>query len=226
MLGEACEAYQSTIQCGDVDAVVDLFDALLQRAELLEQGDYVKEAIAAYNSFIDMFVVMAGSDELPILEGLAVSFQRRAQLQKGVVKIDKTIKDLDEAIALQTRIAVNLIESLREKDECECGRRHDDHECDHERDHECDHCGCGCESCGEAGRKFLVEKWVNDNFRTLTECLYERAVLYLEKKKLANVSGCCDAARKIEERYREVLRDDEKLDMEFADQLRDLSFAL
>ena len=110
MLGEACEAYQSTIQCGDVDAVVDLFDALLQRAELLEQGDYVKEAIAAYNSFIDMFVVMAGSDELPILEGLAVSFQRRAQLQKGVVKIDKTIKDLDEAIALQTRIAVNLIE--------------------------------------------------------------------------------------------------------------------
>lgn len=223
-LGEACQAFDSAVKCGEVDAVVDLFDATLQRADLLWGSDHKKEALAVYETFIETFDVLANSDELPMLEGLAVAYQRRAQIQKGVVKIDKTINDLAMAINLQTKIADDLIESLREKHECEheceCEHDHDHERCEHE------HCGCGCGGCGEAERKFLVEKWVDDNFRALTECFYEQAVLYLEKRKLDYVSGCCDAARKIEERYREVLRDDEKLDMEFADQLRDLSYAL
>ncbi len=220
-LTEACRAYESVVGCGETDAIVDLFDATMQRAELLLRAEREKEALAIYDYVVDTYKDFGDSDELPLLEGLAVAYQRRAQLRKKQVKPDKTIDDLNKAIGFQMKIADDLIASLKEEDD----RDHRDHErcgcgdCDHEH---CDYEHCGCGDCGGAGRKFLVEKWVNDNFRALTECLWERAVASLEKKDSGSARGDCLSAAAVERAYRKVLRKDEKLDLEFANMLRDM----
>ncbi len=281
LLGEACRAYESVVAAGEQDAVVDLFDATLQRGDLLMSVERLNEAAALYDGVVYTFEQFAESEELPLLEGLAVAYQRRAQIRKDVVEVSKTIADLTKAIEFQTAIADSLIATLKEGgEECECGHdhAHGEHSCgcghDHDHgEHGCGHdhahgehscgcghdhahgehscgcghdhahgehscgcghdhghgehgCGCGCGSCSETERKFLVEKWVNDNFRALTECLHARVLAHLDKRDSSAALNDCLVAEAIEKAYRAVLREGEPLDMEFASKLRELRRAL
>ncbi|MGN1065166.1 MAG: hypothetical protein ACI4QC_07115, partial [Thermoguttaceae bacterium] len=114
--------------------------------------------------------------------------------------------------------------------ECGCGHghAHGGHECGcgHDHAHGGHECGCGCGSCSETERKFLVEKWVNDNFRALTECLHARVLAHLDKRDSSAALNDCLVAEAIEKAYRAVLRKDEPLDTEFASKLRELRRAL
>lgn len=245
-LKEACDAYQQVVAYGEQDACVDLFDAALQRGELLIKLERGTEAAKLYDTILETFESFAESGELPLVEGLAVAFQRRAVLRKGSVKPDATIADLTHAIELQSAIADSLIESLREGDEhegcgCGCGHDHDHDECgcggcgghDHEgcggcggHDHE--GCGGGCGGCcgGGAERKFLVERWANDNFRALTECFYERINAYLEKRDSARAASDCAAVEELAKAYHEVLKEGESLDEDVLNDIRTLRRAL
>ncbi|MBQ2555143.1 MAG: hypothetical protein II561_01205 [Thermoguttaceae bacterium] len=266
LLGEACRAYESVVAAGEQDAVVDLFDATLQRGDLLMSVERLNEAAALYDGVVYTFEQFAESEELPLLEGLAVAYQRRAQIRKDVVEVSKTIADLTKAIEFQTAIADSLIATLKEGgEECECGHdhAHGEHGCGHDHahgehscgcghdhahgehscgcghdhahgEHSCgcghDHAhgehGCGCGSCSETERKFLVEKWVNDNFRALTECLHARVLAHLDKRDSSAALNDCLVAEAIEKAYRAVLRKGEPLDTEFASKLRELRRAL
>ena len=231
LLGEACRAYESVVAAGEQDAVVDLFDATLQRGDLLMSVERLNEAAALYDGVVYTFEQFAESEELPLLEGLAVAYQRRAQIRKDVVEVSKTIADLTKAIEFQTAIADSLIATLKEGgEECECGHDHAHGEhscgCGHDHGHGEHGCGCGCGSCSETERKFLVEKWVNDNFRALTECLHARVLAHLDKRDSSAALNDCLVAEAIEKAYRAVLREGEPLDMEFASKLRELRRAL
>lgn len=218
-LSEACGAYESVVAFGQTDAIVELFEATMKRADLLMQAEMPKEALALYDYVVESFEKFSDSNELPLLEWLAAAYQRCAQLRKGHVAPGKTIADLTKAIDLQMKIADDLIATLKELDEeheCEgCGCEHS------ESGRQREHCGCGSE-CGCAERKFLVEHWVNDNFHALTECLYERACAHLENQHSADAGNDCLTAAAVEKAYRLVLREDEKLNMEFARLLRDM----
>ena len=107
----------------------------------------------------------------------------------------------------------------------ECACKHDDkdgsckcgcEDCDDE-----DECGCGCGCCGEEERKFLIKRWVNSNFRSLTQSLWERAQAYQEKKDTSSAIHDCMLAETIEKAYRSVLREGETLDDEFSRELRE-----
>ena len=341
LLREACAAYQKTIALGEQDACVDLFDATLQRGELLMKLERKADAEKLYSSIIDAFETFGDSGELPLMEGLAIAYQRRAALQKGRESATTTIKDLSHAIALQRGIADSLIETLGEDgaskgscgERCHCGDScgcdsHDHKKCDCGPDCKCGcqegkectcgkdgkqcdcgpdctcgcqegkectcgkdgkkcdcgpdckcgcqegkectcgkdgkqcdcgpdctcgcqegkectcgkddkKCGCGCEegdscgcgSCGcgcggEEGRKFLVKRWVNDNFRALTELYYERIQAFLERSEKDRAIADCMEAERLYKEYRAVLHDDEVLDEEYLDMIRTLRIAL
>ena len=269
-LREACAAYQKTIALGEQDACVDLFDASLQRGEFLMKLERKADAEKLFSSIIDTFETFGDSGELPLMEGLAIAYQRRAALQKGRESATTTIKDLSHAIALQRGIADSLIETLREdgasKDSCGerrhcgdgCGCDSHDHKkcdcgpdckcgcqegkectcgqdgkkcdcgCDDDDSCGCGSCGCGCGSgCGGVeGRKFLVKRWVNDNFRALTELYYERVQAFLERCEKERAIADCIEAERLYNDYRAVLHDDEVLDEEFLDMIRTLRVAL
>ena len=269
-LREACAAYQKTIALGEQDACVDLFDASLQRGEFLMKLERKADAEKLFSSIIDTFETFGDSGELPLMEGLAIAYQRRAALQKGRESATTTIKDLSHAIALQRGIADSLIETLREdgasKDSCGerrhcgdgCGCDSHDHKkcdcgpdckcgcqegkectcgqdgkkcdcgCDDDDSCGCGSCGCGCGSgCGGVeGRKFLVKRWVNDNFRALTELYYERIQAFLERCEKERAIADCIEAERLYNDYRAVLHDDEVLDEEFLDMIRTLRVAL
>ena len=354
-LREACAAYQKTIALGEQDACVDLFDASLQRGEFLMKLERKADAEKLFSSIIDTFETFGDSGELPLMEGLAIAYQRRAALQKGRESATTTIKDLSHAIALQRGIAESLVETLREDggtgnscgDHCHCGDScgcgcqdgkectcgqdgkkcdcgpdcacgcqdgkectcgHDGKKCDCGPDcacgcqdgkectcgqdgkkcdcgpdcqcgcqdgkectcgqdgkkcdcgpdcqcgcqdgkectcgqdgKKCDcgpDCACGCEEdgsscgcgscgCGGAeGRKFLVKRWVNDNFRALTELYYERIQAFLERCEKDRAIADCIEAERLYNDYRAVLHDDEVLDEEFLDMIRTLRIAL
>ena len=320
-LREACAAYQKTFALGEQDACVDLFDASLQRGEFLMKLERKADAEKLFSSIIDTFETFGDSGELPLMEGLAIAYQRRAALQKGRESATTTIKDLSHAIALQRGIADSLIETLREdgasKDscgerchcgdscgcgshdhkkcdcgpdctcgcqegkECTCGQNgkkcdcgpdctcgcqegkectcgqdgkkcdcgpdcqcgcqdgkectcgHDGKKCDCGPDCACgceeDGSSCGCGSCGcggVEGRKFLVKRWVNDNFRALTELYYERIQAFLERCEKERAIADCIEAERLYNDYRAVLHDDEVLDEEFLDMIRTLRIAL
>ena len=289
-LREACAAYQKTIALGEQDACVDLFDASLQRGEFLMKLERKADAEKLFSSIIDTFETFGDSGELPLMEGLAIAYQRRAALQKGRESATTTIKDLSHAIALQRGIADSLIETLREdgdsKDscgerchcgdscgcdshdhkkcdcgpdctcgcqegkECTCGQNgkkcgcgpdctcgcqegkectcgQDGKKCDCGCDEEGSSCGCGSCGCGGVeGRKFLVKRWVNDNFRALTELYYERIQAFLERCEKERAIADCIEAERLYNDYRAVLHDDEVLDEEFLDMIRTLRIAL
>ncbi|MBQ1863229.1 MAG: hypothetical protein II150_01395, partial [Thermoguttaceae bacterium] len=111
---------------------------------------------------------------------------------------------------------------------CGCGHdhAHGEHSCGCGHDHAHGEHGCGCGSCSETERKFLVEKWVNDNFRALTECLHARVLAHLDKRDSSAALNDCLVAEAIEKAYRAVLREGEPLDTEFASKLRELRRAL
>lgn len=266
-LREACAAYQKTIALGEQDACVDLFDASLQRGEFLMKLERKADAEKLFSSIIDTFETFGDSGELPLMEGLAIAYQRRAALQKGRESATTTIKDLSHAIALQRGIADSLIETLREDgaskdscgESCHCGDScgcdsHDHKKCDCGPDCTCGcqegkectcgqngkKCGCGCDeegsscgcgSCGcgcggVEGRKFLVKRWVNDNFRALTELYYERIQAFLERCEKDRAIADCMEAERLYKEYRAVLHDDEVLDEEYLDMIRTLRIAL
>lgn len=225
-LVEACDAYESVVAYGENDACVELFDATMQQGELLLKLERDEEAAALYDDVLETFEQFEESDELPLMEGMAIARQRRATIRKNKITTKKLIDDLTKAIVLQTRIADSLIESLR-------GEEHNADGCDR---CDCDEHGCSCETgcgcCGHSGecddteRKFLIEKWVRDNYRALTECLYARACAYLETQNAANARADCVAAEQLGKAYRAVLRDGESIDSEFEGKIRDLKLAL
>ncbi|MBS7336582.1 MAG: hypothetical protein KIG81_01840, partial [Thermoguttaceae bacterium] len=114
----------------------------------------------------------------------------------------------------------------QEGKECTCGK--DDKKCGcgcEEGDScGCGSCGCGCG--GEEGRKFLVKRWVNDNFRALTELYYERIQAFLERCEKDRAIADCMEAERLYKEYRAVLHDDEVLDEEYLDMIRTLRIAL
>jgi len=232
-LGEACEAYAAVVAYGEHDACVELFDATMQRGELLLKAEREEEAAKLYDDVLETFEQFEESDELPLMEGMAIAYQRSATLRKGKITTKKSIANLTKAIQLQTGVANSLIESLGgvHDDHCGCGCcGHKDEQCDHDEHDGCrgDRCGCGC--CGgesdDTERKFLIEKWVRDNYRALTECFYERACAFLETQDSRNALADCIAADKIGKAYREVLREGESIESEFEGKIRDLRFAL
>ena len=228
MLAEACGCYESVIACGEPDACVDLFDATMQRAELLYNDDRTDEAAKIYDDVLDTFEDFANSDETPLLEGLAIAAQRRALIRKAAGNTKNLIADLTRAIELQTRVADDLIGTLRgeESHSCGCG------DCGgHHHDAESHGCGCGEEhgcghSCDGAERRFLVDRWATDNFAALTECLFERACAYLEKRDSTAALADCLAADELDKAYRSALRDGEKLTSEALPKLRELKASL
>ncbi len=155
-LAEAGRLYEAVVACGENDACVDLFETSTRRAELLERADRSKEAVELCDSILETFEDFKNSDELPLLEGLAETFQRRARLRKeaaGYTK--KVVADLTGALELQLRVADSLIETLRDDDgdsdgaehSCGCGS------CGGHKGHSCGGDGCGCgghkeHSCG------------------------------------------------------------------------------
>ncbi len=255
MLAEACGCYESVIACGEPDACVDLFDATMQRAELLYNDDRTDEAAKIYDDVLDTFEDFANSDETPLLEGLAIAAQRRALIRKADGNTKNLIADLTRAIELQTRVADDLIGTLRGEEShscgggccgghkhddashsCGCGHKHDDAEshscgggCCGGRQHGDDN-GCGCGGCGHscdgAERRFLVDRWATDNFAALTECLFERACAYLEKRDSTAALADCLAADELDKAYRAALRDGEKLTSEALPKLRELKASL
>ncbi len=229
MLAEACGCYESVVACGEPDACVDLFDATMQRAELLYDADRTDEAVKIYDDVLDTFEDFANSDETPLLEGLAIARQRRALIRKAAGNSKNLIADLTAAIELQTRVADDLIGTLRgeESHSCGCGG------CGgHKHDAESHSCDCGCEgggcghSCDDAERRFLVDRWATDNFAALTECLFERACAYLENRDSTAALADCLAADELDKAYRSVLRDGEKLTSEALPKLRELKASL
>ena len=253
MLAEACGCYESVIACGEPDACVDLFDATMQRAELLYNDDRTDEAAKIYDDVLDTFEDFANSDETPLLEGLAIAAQRRALIRKAAGNTKNLIADLTRAIELQTRVADDLIGTLRGEESHSCGggccggHHHDDasHSCGCGRDHDAephscgggcrgehkhDENGCGCGGCGHscdgAERRFLVDRWATDNFAALTECLFERACAYLEKRDSTAALADCLAADELDKAYRSALRDGEKLTSEALPKLRELKASL
>ena len=255
MLAEACGCYESAIACGETDACVDLFDATMQRAELLYNDDRTDEAAKIYDDVLDTFEDFANSDETPLLEGLAIAAQRRALVRKAAGNTKNLIADLTRAIELQTRVADDLIGTLRGEEShscgggccgghkhddashsCGCGHNHDDasHSCGggccggHKHEHDENGCGCGgCgHSCDGAERRFLVDRWATDNFAALTECLFERACAYLEKRDSTAALADCLAADELDKAYRAALRDGEKLTSEALPKLRELKASL
>lgn len=243
MLAEACGCYESVIACGEPDACVDLFDASTQRAELLYNADRTDEAVKIYDEILDTFEDFANSDETPLLEGLAVARQRRALIRKAAGNTKNLIADLTAAIELQTRVADELIGTLRGETgghSCGCGScGHSDDEngghscgcgsCGHSDDENGGHsCGCGScgHSCDDAERRFLVDRWANDNFAALTECLFERACARLEERDSTAALADCLAADELDKAYREALRDGEKLTSEALPKLRELKASL
>ncbi len=231
-LVEACDAYESVVAYGEHDACVELFDATMQRGELLLKAEREEEAAALYDGVLETFDQFEESDELPLMEGMAIAHQRRATIRKNKITTKKLIDDLTKAIVLQTRIADSLIESLRGEehnadgcDRCDC----DENGCSCETGCGCGGgCGCGRHSgeCDDTERKFLIEKWGRDNYRALTECLYARACAYLETQNAANARADCVAAEQLGKAYRAVLRDGESIDSEFEGKIRDLKLAL
>ena len=236
-LSEACVAYQKAIACGEQDACVDLFDAALQRAEILLKLERFTKAEELYDTILDTFESFAKSDELPLLEGLAVAYQNRAKLRKGKAKPSAIIEDLTHAIELQSAITESIINSLKDDEHdhegCCCGGRHGaehDHEgccCGGRHGAEHDHEGCCCggrhgdehdhEGCccgGGAERAFLIDRWANDNFRALMECFYERINAHLENHDSAKAAADCVAAEELSKAYRSVLKEGETLDDE------------
>ena len=237
MLAEACGCYESAIACGEPEACVDLFDATMQRAELLYNADRTDEAAKIYDDVLDTFEDFANSDETPLLEGLAIAAQRRALIRKAAGATKNLIADLTLAIELQTRVADDLIGTLRgeESHSCGCGgcggHKHDAEShgcgCGGEHEHGCggDCGGCG-HSCDGAERRFLVDRWATDNFAALTECLFERACAYLEKRDSTAALADCLAADELDKAYRAALRDGEKLTSEALPKLRELKASL
>lgn len=237
MLAEACGCYESVIACGEPEACVDLFDATMQRAELLYDADRTDEAAKIYDDVLDTFEDFANSDETPLLEGLAIAAQRRALIRKAAGNTKNLIADLTLAIELQTRVADDLIGTLRgeESHSCGCGgcggHKHDAEShgcgCGGEHEHGCggDCGGCG-HSCDGAERRFLVDRWATDNFSALTECLFERACAYLEKRDSTAALADCLAADELDKAYRAALRDGEKLTSEALPKLRELKASL
>lgn len=151
-LKEAGDAYQKCVILGETDACVDFFEVSLERAKILMKLERNEGAFKLYDSIIDAFDNLEDSDELPILEGLAVAYQNRAKLRKAEEKIGfkKNFDDLSKAIELQVKIANDLVATLGEdegKEECRCGHDHGhDHECccgghGHDHDHEGGCCG-------------------------------------------------------------------------------------
>lgn len=237
MLAEACGCYESVIACGEPEVCVDLFDATMQRAELLFNADRTDEAAKIYDDVLDTFEDFANSDETPLLEGLAIAAQRRALIRKAAGNTKNLIADLTLAIELQTRVADDLIGTLRgeESHSCGCGgcggHKHDAEShgcgCGGEHEHGCggDCGGCG-HSCDGAERRFLVDRWATDNFSALTECLFERACAYLEKRDSTAALADCLAADELDKAYRAALRDGEKLTSEALPKLRELKASL
>ena len=237
MLAEACGCYESVIACGEPEVCVDLFDATMQRAELLFNADRTDETAKIYDDVLDTFEDFANSDETPLLEGLAIAAQRRALIRKAAGNTKNLIADLTLAIELQTRVADDLIGTLRgeESHSCGCGgcggHKHDAEShgcgCGGEHEHGCggDCGGCG-HSCDGAERRFLVDRWATDNFSALTECLFERACAYLEKRDSTAALADCLAADELDKAYRAALRDGEKLTSEALPKLRELKASL
>lgn len=226
-LGEAAEYYKQVVALGENDASVDLFDATLQRAKTLLALERADEAERLYDSVVETFDVFADSGELPLVEGLATAYQKRAELRASKASVKATVADLTRAIELQTAIADSLLETLRDDGVgCGCGHEHghDGCGCGHEHGH--DHCGCGHEhghdhcGCGGAERKFLVEHWVNDNFRALTECYLDLANARLEDHDLPGAADACAAADKLANAYRAALKEGETLDEELLADIR------
>ena len=249
MLAEACGCYESVIACGEPEACVDLFDATMQRAELLYDAERTNEAAKIYDDVLDTFEDFANSDETPLLEGLAIAAQRRAVIRKAAGNAKNLIADLTLAIELQTRVADDLIGTLRGEESHSCGggccggHKHDDAShscgCGHNHDAESHSCGgeckhdengCSCGGCGHscdgAERRFLVDRWATDNFVALTECLFERACAYLEKRDSTAALADCLAADELDKAYRAALRDGEKLTSEALPKLRELKASL
>ena len=64
------------------------------------------------------------------------------------------------------------------------------------------------------------------NFAALTECLFERACAYLEKRDSTAALADCLAADELDKAYRSALRDGEKLTSEALPKLRELKASL
>ena len=95
--------------------------------------------------------------------------------------------------------------------------------------HEHDHDGC----CGGHGhgassaeRQFFVEHWVSDNYVALMECLFDRANVHLELGDRDGARADCDLAETITKQYRSVLKENETLDDETFEQIRQMRRAL
>ena len=247
-LKEAGDAYQKCVILGENDACVDFFEVSLERAKILMKLERNEGAFKLYDSIIDAFDNLEDSDELPILEGLAVAYQNRAKLRNAKEREDfkKNFDDLSKAIELQVKIANDLVATLAE-DEGGCcgghGHEHDHeggccgghgHGHDHEgcccggHGHEHDHEGCCCgreHGVGSAERQFFIKHWVADNYAALMECLFERARVRLELNDRDGALGDCMLAEDISDQYRSVLREGEELDDEPLEQIRSLKRA-
>lgn len=225
-LNQARQAYETVIAHGETDACVDLFDVFATRGDLLFNAQQNDEALNTYNALLESFSILKSTDELPILEGLAVAMHRRAQLRKETAKTQELLKDLEEATTLQLRISEELMETLEEKhDHDHCCHTHDEgrehkheccgHGCGHDHDAE-EHggCQCGCDGCGELGpaaRKFFVERWAQENYDEIMQLFYWRAQLYLENGNHDAAREAVATALAVRRAYQRVLKDGETL---------------
>ena len=243
LLDEAKREYEACVAIGESEACPDLFTAVMERAELLERLGRAADAAAEYDFVVDAFASFADSNDLPAVEGLARAFQRRAMLRKSPKTRKSLLSDLDHAIHLHLQVADSLIYSLSDAESdggCGCG--HDD--CDHPHEHShdgCGHCGacesdgcscgaehghscgCGCGGCSEHERRFLIDRWVSENYRDLMDAYYECVTAHMEDGNMQRAQNVCLAAMRLHAAYHKVLCADEALDAESYKLIRQLA---
>jgi hypothetical protein len=161
--------------------------------------------------------------------------------------IDLQIKIADDLVATLQEENDDCCCGRDHNHDCGCGGHghghdHDDGCCCGGHGHEHAHDGCGCgghghghdHDCGcghdrgvsSAERRFFIEHWVSDNYVALMECLFDRASVHLELGDRTAARADCDFAETITKQYRSVLREDETLDDETFEQIRQMSRAL
>ena len=238
-LDEAKTLYEACVAIGENDACPDLFNVVMTRADLLERLERDEEAAALYDYAIDSFATLAETEELPLVEGVAHAFHRRAVLRKSPKTRKSLLSDLDHAIHLYLQVADSLIYSLSDEDEgcgcghcghdhsdheCGCGCEHDEHGCDCGCDHDAeDGCGCGCGGCGEHERRFLIDRWVSENYRDLMDAYYERIKAHMEDGNPKFAQDDCVAAMRLHAAYHKVLREDETLESDEYKSIRQIA---
>jgi len=69
----------------------------------------------------------------------------------------------------------------------------------------------------------MIARWATDNFDALMHALYERALSGAEAGDLDATSRALLEAKTIDQQYRSVLREDEKIESEYFDRLVELA---